>query len=59
MTRTWTQEGREMSKDYRNPPDTHEGVWAWMFGDEPPLEVAAAMRHKGIRSQLSTSARGA
>ena len=31
-----------MSKDYRNPPDTGEGVWAWMFGDEPPLEVAPA-----------------
>ena len=37
-----------MTKDCRNPPNTDAGVWAWMFGDEPPREVAAAMRHRGI-----------
>ena len=37
-----------MAKDWRNPPNTDAGVWAWVFDDESPTEVAATMRHRGI-----------
>jgi hypothetical protein len=37
-----------MGKDYRNPPVTDAGIWAFILDDSVPLEVAASMRHAGI-----------
>ena len=47
--------GGMAAKDFRNPPQTDEGVWAFVFDDNDPREYVACFRHLGLLTAVEAA----